>query len=229
MIPLLNTHARLAICGQISQYNLEKPEMGPRPFWPLIVKQARAEGFLVFQFADRFPAAAVEMAGWIKAGKLKYKEDIIEGFENLPRAFIGMLGGGQHRQAAGESGRQLDGQSRLQRRSGGRAPIHDRVPLGAGVELGGRVLVAQDHELIAGGQHHVGLWARRSEPSWPADRHDHEAAGSANFDVAHRPTDQRRVLRQLDLVQLQADPHQLFRQRHPCPWFPSAGLRPRAG
>jgi NADPH-dependent curcumin reductase CurA len=83
----------MSICGQISQYNLEKPETGPRWLWALIVKQARAEGFLVFQFADKFQEAAVEMAGWIREGKLKYKEDIVEGFENLPRAFIGMLEG----------------------------------------------------------------------------------------------------------------------------------------
>lgn len=93
VIPLLNVHARLSICGQISQYNLEKPETGPRWLWALIVKQARAEGFLVFQFADKFQEAAVEMATWIREGKLKYKEDIVEGFENLPRAFIGMLQG----------------------------------------------------------------------------------------------------------------------------------------
>ena len=93
VIPLLNTKARLSICGQISQYNLEKPETGPRWLWALIVKQARAEGFLVFQFADKFQPAVVEMAGWIKAGKLKYHEDIVEGFENLPKAFIGMLTG----------------------------------------------------------------------------------------------------------------------------------------
>ena len=93
VIPLLNTHARLSICGQISQYNLEKPEQGPRWLWALIVKQARAEGFLVFQFADRFGPAAEEMAGWIREGKLKYQEDILEGFEKLPQAFIGMLEG----------------------------------------------------------------------------------------------------------------------------------------
>ncbi len=93
VIPLLNVGARLSICGQISQYNLEQSEMGPRWLWTLIVKQARAEGFLVFQFADRFQQAIEAMAGWIKQGKLKYNEDIVEGFENLPRAFIGMLEG----------------------------------------------------------------------------------------------------------------------------------------
>ncbi len=58
VIPLLNVEARMSICGQISQYNLEKPETGPRWLWALIVKQARVEGFLVFQFADKFQQAA---------------------------------------------------------------------------------------------------------------------------------------------------------------------------
>ncbi len=93
VIPLLNIKARLSICGQISQYNVEKPELGPRWLWALIVKQARVEGFLVFQFFERFAPAVAEMAGWIKAGKLKYREDVVEGFENVPRAFIGMLEG----------------------------------------------------------------------------------------------------------------------------------------
>ncbi len=90
---LLNTKARIAVCGQISQYNAEKPETGPRLFWKLIVKQAKAEGFLVFEFADRFREARPVMAQWIKEGKLKYREDIMEGIENAPKAFIGMLKG----------------------------------------------------------------------------------------------------------------------------------------
>jgi NADPH-dependent curcumin reductase CurA len=93
VIPLLNTHARVSVCGQISQYNVEKPETGPRWLWALIVKQARVEGFLVFQFFDRFGPAVAEMARWIKEGKLKYKEDLVEGFDRLPQAFIGMLQG----------------------------------------------------------------------------------------------------------------------------------------
>jgi len=89
----INVAARLVISGQISQYNLEKPEMGPRWLWALIVKQARAEGFLVFQFRDRFEGALRRMAQWVKEGKLKYRENIVEGIENAPRAFIGMLKG----------------------------------------------------------------------------------------------------------------------------------------
>ncbi len=93
VLRLINTKARISICGQISQYNLEKPEMGPRLLAMLLVRQARAEGFLVFQFADRYEEGIKQMAQWIKEGKLKYSESIVEGFENTPRAFIGMLRG----------------------------------------------------------------------------------------------------------------------------------------
>jgi len=90
---LINVRARVVICGQISQYNLQSPEMGPRLLRALIVKQARVEGFLVFQFADQFQEGLRQMAQWLKEGKLKYRENIIEGIENAPRAFIGMLKG----------------------------------------------------------------------------------------------------------------------------------------
>jgi NADPH-dependent curcumin reductase CurA len=93
VVRLINPRARLVICGQISQYNLERPEMGPRWLHVLLVKQARAEGFLVFQFTDRFEEGLWQMAQWLKDGKLKYRETIVEGIENAPRAFIGMLKG----------------------------------------------------------------------------------------------------------------------------------------
>ena len=91
---LINTKARISICGQISQYNLEKPEMGPRLILTmLLVRQAKAEGFLVFQFIDKYPEGLKQMAEWVKQGKLKYKEDIEQGIENTPRAFMAMLKG----------------------------------------------------------------------------------------------------------------------------------------
>lgn len=91
---LINTRARISICGQISQYNLEQPEMGPRIILvSLLVKQARAEGFLVFQFANRYPEGLKQMAEWLKQGKLKYREDIAHGIENAPSAFMAMLKG----------------------------------------------------------------------------------------------------------------------------------------
>ena len=91
---LINTKARISVCGQISQYNLEEPETGPRiVLGSLLVKQAKAEGFLVFQFAARYAEGLKQMAEWIKQGKLKYREDIEAGIENAPRAFMAMLKG----------------------------------------------------------------------------------------------------------------------------------------
>jgi hypothetical protein len=93
VLQALNTKGRIAICGQISDYNRENPEAGPRPFGCLLWKQARAEGFLVFQFADRYAEGTSQMAKWLHEGKLKYREEIVDGFENTPRAFIGLFTG----------------------------------------------------------------------------------------------------------------------------------------
>ena len=89
----INPHARISICGAISQYNLKEPEMAPRLMTNLLVRQSRAEGFLVFQFIERYPEGMRQMAQWIQEGKIKYHETISEGLENTPKAFIGMLNG----------------------------------------------------------------------------------------------------------------------------------------
>ncbi len=95
VFPNLRVKGRVVICGQISQYNLENPETGPRFLWHLITQRARIEGFLVFEFADRYTEALLQMAEWIKQGKLKYRETIAEGgIEKAPAAFISMLKGG---------------------------------------------------------------------------------------------------------------------------------------
>ena len=91
----LRIKGRVVICGQISQYNLEKPETGPRFLWHMITKRARIEGFLVSEFADQHAEALVEMSAWVQQGKLKYHETIEEGgIESAPAAFISMLKGG---------------------------------------------------------------------------------------------------------------------------------------
>jgi len=89
----INTGARISVCGQISQYNLERPETGPRWLGQLVVKQAKAQGFLVSGYAPRFPAAREHLARWLEQGKLKYREDVAQGIETAPQAFIGMLQG----------------------------------------------------------------------------------------------------------------------------------------
>ena len=89
----MNEHGRITVCGQISQYNLEKPEQGPRLLWQTIVKRLKIQGFLVFDFQARFPVALARLAGWLEAGDVTYREDIVDGIRNAPKAFIGMLKG----------------------------------------------------------------------------------------------------------------------------------------
>jgi NADPH:quinone reductase len=90
---LLNPFGRVSVCGQISQYNLAKPEPGPRLLGQILVRQLKVEGFIVTRFQERWPEGMAQMARWIREGKLRYREDIVEGFENTPRAFIDMLEG----------------------------------------------------------------------------------------------------------------------------------------
>lgn len=89
----LNQFGRVSICGAISAYNITTPDVGPRLFTLLLIKQATATGFLVPQFADRWPEGIRQMAQWIQEGRIRYREDVVEGLENTPKAFIRMLNG----------------------------------------------------------------------------------------------------------------------------------------
>jgi NADPH-dependent curcumin reductase CurA len=75
--------ARIPICGAVSQYN-EAKMTGPSNYMALLVRRARMEGFVVFDFANRYEEAAREMAGWIAEGKLRSKEEIVAGIEAFP-------------------------------------------------------------------------------------------------------------------------------------------------
>jgi NADPH-dependent curcumin reductase CurA len=93
VLPLLNHGARIVLCGQISLYNLDKPDLGPRPQPYLLVKRALMKGFIISDYAARFSEGITQLAQWLAEGKLKYAETIVEGFENTPRAFIGLFTG----------------------------------------------------------------------------------------------------------------------------------------
>ena len=88
----LALHSRIVVCGQISQYNAERPEPIFHP-GALIVFRARMEGFLVNDYARRFDEAAVRLARWVAEGKIRWREHVTDGLENAPAAFIGMLNG----------------------------------------------------------------------------------------------------------------------------------------
>ena len=89
----LALHARVPICGQISQYNLAEPELAPRNLGFLIVFRAKLEGFLVSDYGHRFPEGLQRLGRWLAEGKLRYREDVTDGLENAPAAFMGMLRG----------------------------------------------------------------------------------------------------------------------------------------
>ncbi len=85
---------RAVICGQIALYNATSAPQGPRNIpRMLLTRRARMEGFLVFQFKDRYAAGLARLTQWLRDGSLKYKEDVVEGIENAPSAFIGLLDG----------------------------------------------------------------------------------------------------------------------------------------
>jgi NADPH-dependent curcumin reductase CurA len=71
--------ARIVICGAISQYNNTTPMQGPKNYMSLLVNRARMEGFVIFDYTERFPQAIAELAGYLKDGRLKSKEDVVEG------------------------------------------------------------------------------------------------------------------------------------------------------
>jgi len=87
--------ARVAICGQVSQYNANpaNPSTGPRNLGVLTRVRGTVEGFLVYDFQLQHEIARGRISNWIKDGRIKYKEDIVDGFENAPQAFIGLLRG----------------------------------------------------------------------------------------------------------------------------------------
>jgi NADPH-dependent curcumin reductase len=75
----INLKARIIICGAISQYNATSAVAGPKNYLSLLVNRARMEGIVVFDYADRYPQAIAEMAAWLKDGRMKSKEDVVEG------------------------------------------------------------------------------------------------------------------------------------------------------
>jgi NADPH-dependent curcumin reductase len=85
--------ARIVICGAISQYNNTTPVQGPKNYLSLLVHRARMEGMVVFDYADRFPAAVGELAGYLKDGRLKSREDVVRGLETFPEALLKLFNG----------------------------------------------------------------------------------------------------------------------------------------
>ena len=85
--------ARIIICGAISQYNNTTAVQGPKNYLSLLVNRARMEGIVVFDYADRYPLAVAEMAGYLKDGRMKSKEDIVVGIDTFPETLLKLFNG----------------------------------------------------------------------------------------------------------------------------------------
>jgi NADPH-dependent curcumin reductase CurA len=97
VLPLLNDFARVPVCGLVAHYNATEPPPGPDRtpalMRAILTRRLTLRGFIVWDFADREEAFRRDMSAWVRDGRVKYREDVVEGLENAPEAFIGMLKG----------------------------------------------------------------------------------------------------------------------------------------
>lgn len=98
VLPLLNAKARVPVCGLISQYNAERlpegPDRTPLLMRAVLTKRLRVQGFIILlDYPDRFGEFLREMRPWVEQGKVRFREDVVEGLENAPAALIGLLEG----------------------------------------------------------------------------------------------------------------------------------------
>ncbi len=97
VLPLFNFFARMPVCGLIAHYNATSLPDGPNKI-PLLMRSVltnrlHIQGFIVWDYAAQQDEFETTMSGWIRDGKVKYREDIVDGLENAPEAFIGLLAG----------------------------------------------------------------------------------------------------------------------------------------
>ena len=97
VLPLLNTGARVPVCGLIAWYNLEKLPAGvdrtPQLLVLVLRRRVKIQGFIIFDHYDRMGAFQHDMRAWLREGRVKYREQLIVGLDNAPRGLIGLLGG----------------------------------------------------------------------------------------------------------------------------------------
>jgi len=97
VLPLLNNFSRIPVCGIISSYNATQlpagPNMTPLLMRNILVKRLTFRGFIVWDFDSQEEEALTQLSNWIKEGKIRYREDIVDGLGNAPEAFMGLLEG----------------------------------------------------------------------------------------------------------------------------------------
>jgi hypothetical protein len=92
-IGALRTRGRVVACGSISRYNDAEPAPGPRNMFLVVTKRLRIQGYIISDHYERFGEFAEHAATWVREGRLRYRETVVEGIENAPKAFLGLLRG----------------------------------------------------------------------------------------------------------------------------------------
>jgi NADPH-dependent curcumin reductase CurA len=92
-IAALRNHGRVVACGSISRYNDVEPTPGPRNMFMVVTKRLKLQGFIISDHYEHFPEFLETATAWVREGRLRYRETVIEGIENAPNAFVGLLRG----------------------------------------------------------------------------------------------------------------------------------------
>jgi NADPH-dependent curcumin reductase CurA len=92
-IGALHTYGRVVACGSVSRYNDVEPSPGPRNMFMVVTKRLRIQGYIINDHWDRFPEFLERATEWVRDGRLRYRETVVEGIDNAPRAFLGLLRG----------------------------------------------------------------------------------------------------------------------------------------
>lgn len=92
-IGALHNYGRVVACGSISRYNDVEPTSGPRNMFMVVTKRLKLQGYIINDHYDRFPAFLEVATGWVRDDRLRYRETVIDGIENAPNAFVGLLRG----------------------------------------------------------------------------------------------------------------------------------------
>jgi len=93
VLGLVNPFARIALCGMISQYNLEVPAPGPGNIRNMVGNRVLMQGFIISDHMKRYPEFVAEVGGWLKAGRIKYQETVVDGIDKAVTAFLGLFSG----------------------------------------------------------------------------------------------------------------------------------------
>jgi prostaglandin reductase 1 len=89
----MNRYGRISCCGVLSTYNAINVPTSPELFGHFVFKELKMQGFLIYTYFSEFPTALADLTAWIQQGKLKYREEVVSGFENMRTAFYGLLSG----------------------------------------------------------------------------------------------------------------------------------------